>query len=213
MPGVFMSMISTLMPLCLGAAGSVRTKQRHQSAWCAPEVHTFWPFTTKWSPSSTARVDSAARSLRAQRREQEPLLLLGRPVVLDRRGHDAEPLRVQAAMEVALGELLEVDHLLGRARIATAELRRPAGNEPAVVEQRPLPPPRPRREVGARLLPLVHDLPRRRVLVEPRDEVATELLFRFAVPQSHGRDRTRYSPAPWTSSSARIRSCCARRFE
>ena len=65
MPGVVMSMISALMPLCFGASGSVRTKQRHQSAWWAPEVHTFWPLTTKSSPSSTARVDSPARSLPA----------------------------------------------------------------------------------------------------------------------------------------------------
>ena len=35
------------MPLCFGALGSVRTKQMHQSAWCAPDVHTFCPLTTK----------------------------------------------------------------------------------------------------------------------------------------------------------------------
>ena len=47
MPGVRMSMMSTLMPRCFGASVSVRTKQRQKSASCAPEVHTFWPFTTK----------------------------------------------------------------------------------------------------------------------------------------------------------------------
>src|SRR5271163_62748 len=50
------------MPWCLGAAGSVRTSKKHQSAKCAPEVHTFWPLTTKWSPWSTARVRRLARS-------------------------------------------------------------------------------------------------------------------------------------------------------
>ena len=41
-----MSMISTLMPRCLGASGSVRTKQKQKSASAAPEVQTFWPSTT-----------------------------------------------------------------------------------------------------------------------------------------------------------------------
>ena len=50
------------MPLCLGAAGSVRTRQNIQSANCAVEVQTFWPFTTKKSPSISARVLSEARS-------------------------------------------------------------------------------------------------------------------------------------------------------
>ena len=65
MPGVFMSMISALMPLCLRASGSVRTKHRHQSAWCAPDVHTFWPFTMNSSPCNSARVLRLARSLPA----------------------------------------------------------------------------------------------------------------------------------------------------
>ena len=55
-------MIKTLMPLCLGTSGSVRTKARMKSASWAPEVHTFWPLTTKWSPSSWARVRRPARS-------------------------------------------------------------------------------------------------------------------------------------------------------
>jgi hypothetical protein len=39
-----------LMPLCLGAEGFVRASTMIQCAKCAPEVHTFWPLTTKWSP-------------------------------------------------------------------------------------------------------------------------------------------------------------------
>ena len=34
-------------PLCLGALGFVRTSRKHQSAKCAPQVHTFCPLTTK----------------------------------------------------------------------------------------------------------------------------------------------------------------------
>src|SRR5262245_48078915 len=151
----------------------------------------------------------APRDLRSERREEEPLLLVGGAVVLDRRRDDPDALRVEAPVDVTLRQLLEVDHLLGRARVATAELGRPAGDEPAVLEQRALPLTRPFGQVGARLLALVHDLRRRCVLVEPRDQVAPELLLCVAVAQSHIGDGTRYSPAPWTSSSARIRSCCA----
>ena len=53
------------MPWCFGTSGLVRTKHMHQSASCAPLVHTFWPLTTKWSPSRTARVERLARSLPA----------------------------------------------------------------------------------------------------------------------------------------------------
>ena len=61
-PGVSVGISNTLMPLCLGAFGSVRTNVSSTSASWAPDVHTFWPLTTKWSPSSTARVFSEARS-------------------------------------------------------------------------------------------------------------------------------------------------------
>ena len=65
MPGAFMSMITTLMPRCFGASGSVRTKQKQWSAWCAPDVQIFWPVTTKWSSCTSARVERPARSLPA----------------------------------------------------------------------------------------------------------------------------------------------------
>ena len=93
-PGVVMSMISALMPLCFGASGSVRTKHRHQSAWCAPDVHTFWPFTTNSSPIELGAGASGSRgrcpapgSLMPRHHEisarsvgqQEALLLLGVP--------------------------------------------------------------------------------------------------------------------------------------
>ena len=50
------------MPRCFGASGSVRTRQNIQSAYCAPEVQIFCPFTTKSSPTISARVRSEARS-------------------------------------------------------------------------------------------------------------------------------------------------------
>src|SRR5207247_623716 len=62
MPGVFMSTSRKLIPLCLGASGLVRTSRKHQSATCAIDVQTFWPLTTKCSPSSTPRVWRLARS-------------------------------------------------------------------------------------------------------------------------------------------------------
>ena len=44
--------------LVLLGFGSVRTRQKHQSANCAPEVQIFWPLTRQWSPLSSARVCS-----------------------------------------------------------------------------------------------------------------------------------------------------------
>jgi len=44
---------------------SVRARTKIQSAHGPKVVHTFWPFSTKWSPSSRAAVLSAARSLPA----------------------------------------------------------------------------------------------------------------------------------------------------
>ena len=46
-PGCFISSNTKLMPSCLGASGSVLTRQNIQSAWSAPEVQTFWPLMTK----------------------------------------------------------------------------------------------------------------------------------------------------------------------
>ncbi len=49
------------MPSCFFVL-SVRTRQKHMSAYCAPLVQTFWPLTRKWSPLSTHCVRSEARS-------------------------------------------------------------------------------------------------------------------------------------------------------
>ena len=44
---------------------SVRANTKHHCAQCASDVHTFWPLITHASPSSTAAVDTLARSLPA----------------------------------------------------------------------------------------------------------------------------------------------------
>jgi hypothetical protein len=64
-PGVFMSTRMNVMPLCLAALGSVRTRKNPISATCAMLVQTFCPLSTYQSPSSTARVWRLARSLPA----------------------------------------------------------------------------------------------------------------------------------------------------
>ena len=46
MPGVFMSISRKEMPSCFLAAGSVRHRQKIQSAYCASVVQVFWPLTT-----------------------------------------------------------------------------------------------------------------------------------------------------------------------
>ena len=50
------------MPDCCLALVSVRTRQNIQSAKWPSVFQVFWPLTTKWSPSRTARVRSEARS-------------------------------------------------------------------------------------------------------------------------------------------------------
>src|SRR5215467_11294801 len=62
MPGVVIGTRRQLIPWCFGTSGFVRTSRMIQCAKCAPDVHTFWPLTTKWSPWSMARVRRLARS-------------------------------------------------------------------------------------------------------------------------------------------------------
>ena len=48
--------ITHVMPLWRAASGSVRTRSSWTSAICAKLVQIFCPVTTRWSPSTTARV-------------------------------------------------------------------------------------------------------------------------------------------------------------
>ena len=44
-----------MIPLCLGASGSVRAPTQYHSAKWADVVHVFWPFSRHPSPSRVAR--------------------------------------------------------------------------------------------------------------------------------------------------------------
>src|SRR5262245_1734093 len=119
------------------------------------------------------------------RHRPPPLLLLG-PEDQDRRGDDAQPLRVVAAGDVAAAELLLVDELLDERGVVAAELGRVAGQEPAGVDQLARPLPGPVRDVGRRPGPgrqrggLL-----RRVLVEPGVEPPAVVLGRLVEAQVH----------------------------
>src|SRR5271156_3761179 len=60
-PGSCMSISRKEMPSCFLEV-SVRTRQKHMSAHCPPEVQILQPLTRKWSPLSSALVESEARS-------------------------------------------------------------------------------------------------------------------------------------------------------
>src|ERR1700712_1190241 len=62
MPLVFMSTRMNEMPDCFFAEGSVRQRQKIQSAYCASVVQVFWPLMIHLSPLRSALVLSEARS-------------------------------------------------------------------------------------------------------------------------------------------------------
>ena len=53
------------MPACFARRGSVRNRPNIQSASLRVLVQILWPLITHWSPSSSARLASEARSLPA----------------------------------------------------------------------------------------------------------------------------------------------------
>ena len=63
MPGLLRSIKTNVIPACFFAEGSVRTRQKIQSEYCAYEVQVFCPLTMRWSPASSAVVRKDARSL------------------------------------------------------------------------------------------------------------------------------------------------------
>ena len=65
MPGRSIGHRKNEMPSCLAASGFVRAMRMPQSLTRPPEHQTFWPLTTKWSPSRSAFVDRPPRSLPA----------------------------------------------------------------------------------------------------------------------------------------------------
>ena len=96
------------------------------SASWAPDVHTFCPLTTKWSPSRTARGSQAGQvgagsglahaqrggHLGAQDRHRPPLLLLLGAERQQRRGDDPDALRVEGVVDPPARQFLLVDELL-----------------------------------------------------------------------------------------------------
>ena len=178
------------MPLCFGTSGSVRTKVSSTSASCAPDVHTFCPLTTKWSPSRTRpraqrrQVGTGPRLAHPERRghlgpqdRHGPLLLLLVGAERDqRRGDDADALRVEALVDPPPRQLLAVDVLLQDRRVAATELGRIARHQPAVVEHQPLPATGPLRNVDYSTATARALRPRRQILVEEGDELGAERL-------------------------------------
>lgn len=62
MPGVAMSTMKYVMPLCLGTSWSVRARQMPKWASWALEFQTFWPLSFQPPSTFSARVASDARS-------------------------------------------------------------------------------------------------------------------------------------------------------
>ena len=199
-PGRSVGIISALMPLCLGASGSVRTKASNTSASCAPDVHTFCPLTTKWSPSrhrprpQGRQVGAGARFAHPERRgdlrpqdRHRPLLLLLAGAERDQRGgNNADALRVVALVDPSSREFQLIRVLLQDRRVAATELGWVAGDQPAVVEHQPLPATGPVRDVTTRPRPIERFGLRRQILVEKGDELGTEGLDVGVKCQLHG---------------------------
>ena len=138
-----------MIPSCLGAAGSVRAMQIAQAACLASEVQIFWPVSFQPPSARTARVVSPARSepapgslnswhheVAAQRRRQEPLLLLRRPVLDQRRDHPGADGQA-GSPHPGRPHLLGDDHLLERARFPPPRAGQ-VRHDPAVVGQPPV---------------------------------------------------------------------------
>ena len=162
---------------------------------------------TKLSPSSTARVCRPARSepafgsLMPMHHTVSPRiaagassLLRGRSELEQGRRDDRVPGEVHRPRDALVRHLLEVDERLHRRCVPAAELGRVARDHPAVVEQRRLPVARPLRDQRAvagraHIAGEVAPHPRlgRRVLIEERDELGAERLFRFSPREVHGR--------------------------
>ena len=134
-------MIIAVMPLCLGAFGSVRTVASPRWQIAASLVHTFWPVTTQ-PPSTRCGLGGDRRGVRARARlaeqlappqfaleagPEQPLDLFGAAVLQQRRHHPfAQP---EAGLVEARERVLD-DQLLDRCRPPghTASASAAAGN-------------------------------------------------------------------------------------
>ena len=155
------------MPRCFGASASVRASRMPKSAVSAFDVHTFWPFTTNWSPSRRARVCRPARSLPApgslnswhhissprSMAGQEAVPLLVGAEVEDRRADHGVGHHERAGGHPEGRDLLGEDDLLHDVAAPAVPLPRVADAGPAAVPQRALP-----RRAALHQLVVVHPL-------------------------------------------------------
>ena len=130
----------------------------------------------------------APGDLALQRREDEALLLLLGAELDDGGGADGEALRVERTGHHALGDDLEVGHLLLGRGVAAAQLGWPPGHEVARLEHLALERAGPLGQVGRAPARLgLHHLWGRQVLVEPGFELAAELDDRVVRGEAHGQ--------------------------
>ena len=150
-----MSSRKKVIPLCLGASGSVRANRIPQSDRWADEFHTFCPFTTNSSPSRSALVERFARSDPSARlteqlaphhvapqhgREMAGSLHVGAEVP-DGRPGQGDARGEKAAGDVKLGGLLLEDLPLPPLTALAPVVHWPVDGGPAAVVQLPLPRP------------------------------------------------------------------------
>ena len=148
---------------------------------CAYDDQTFWPSTTKRSPSSRAEARTPARSEPAPGSEnpwhqissaarsglQVARLLLVGAARDDRRAGHPEPDHAEVGRRLGARFLLEVDRLEPRREPASAELLRPRDPDPAAVVERAAPRAHLRAVEAGRAAPVALQL-LREVRVEPR---------------------------------------------
>ena len=144
MPGVVMSISRNEMPSCFFAAGSVRTRQKIQSAYCASVVQVFCPLTTYLSPLRSARVRSEARSEPEPGSEKPWHQQMSRLAVFGRKccfcaslpncaitGPTMRDVERQRRRHVRLLHLVLVDVELHRRPVLPAPFQRPVRHRPA----------------------------------------------------------------------------------
>ena len=152
-PGLVMSTMKKVIPLCLGTDGSVRASRMPKSAMWAPEFHTFWPVTTycvaielglggqcgQVAPGARFTEELGPPLVAPQQGLQVALLLLVGAVAPDGGSHQLDRGEEEPLSDVEGGLLLVEDHLLHDGSAPTSVLGGPGDAGPAGVVQRVLP--------------------------------------------------------------------------
>ena len=177
---------------CARSTGTSRRGARPTSTPSARSRRTRRRRARHASSGSRGRCPRPARSCRGTTRSRRAASGGGtapsarRAVVVDRRGDDAEPLRVRAAQDLAAAHLLEIDHLLRRRSRCGHRAR--AASPGRASPRRTATRCQSRAHCGmsrARLLRLGEPVVGRLVLVEPRVELGAERLVFGCVVQAH----------------------------